>query len=61
MGGVGEIGVVVGRECLSTLVIVSDLMLTSKGRDKVFSLLQYSSDLYLKSMTYSPDFGHLAA
>jgi hypothetical protein len=33
------------------------LMLKSKGRNKIFSLIQYIVDLYVKTMTHSPVYG----
>jgi hypothetical protein len=49
----------VWQEVIEELLIVSDIMITSKGRDKVFSLAQYLIDLYVKCMTYSKDYGSL--
>ena len=44
---------IIVKEAAYDIGIVSDIMLTSKGRDKVFALAQYLFDLYVKCMTYS--------
>mmetsp|Transcript_41966 Transcript_41966/g.64253 ORF Transcript_41966/g.64253 Transcript_41966/m.64253 type:complete len:171 (+) Transcript_41966:151-663(+) len=54
-----EVVLSVVRELLNDVFIFSDIMITSKGRDKVFSLVQYIFDLYIKCMSHSHEYGHL--
>ena len=44
---------VVAKEIVSDIHLLSNIMLTSKGRDKVFSFFQYLAELYIKTMTSS--------
>ena len=63
VGRVGHLGLkivfIVIREVIKDVVIFSNLIQTSKGRDKVFSLAQYSIQLYEKCMESSDDYKHL--
>jgi len=54
-----EVGQTAVREFINEIVIFSDIMITSKGRDKVFSLGQYIVDLYIKCMSHSDAYRHL--
>lgn len=45
------------REIKGYIIVYSDIMATSKGRDKVFSLYQYIIDLYVKCMASSELYG----
>lgn len=45
---------VILREFFDSIVLFSDIMLTSKGRDKIFCLAQYLFELYVKCMSSSP-------
>ena len=50
---------IIVREMINDTLIFSEIMLTSKGRDKVFSLVQYVMELYIKCMAHSAEFKHL--
>ena len=58
---------VVWKELVDQFCLFSDIMLTSKGRDKLFSLVQYIIDLYIKCMSQSVSYrsavkkGHIAS
>ena len=41
------------REFVDNMNLYSQMMLKSKGRNKVFALAQYVVELYIKTMTYS--------
>ena len=45
---------VIFKEFIDSIVLLSDIMLTSKGRDKMFCLGQYVLELYVKCMSASP-------
>lgn len=49
----------VARETNDNIDNFMQLMLKSKGRNKMFSLIQFSVELYVKTMTYSPIYGQL--
>lgn len=49
-----EIVSVLFKEFIDSVVLFSDIMLTSKGRDKIFCLAQYIFELYVKCMSASP-------
>lgn len=48
---------IIVHEALSDVITFSNLMQTSKGRDKVFSLAQYLISLYEKCMESSEKYG----
>ena len=54
-----RISKIVFREIINDIVIFSNILQTSKGRDKVFSLVQYVVQLYEKCMESSSIYKHL--
>jgi len=49
------VGAVAGYEAMQ----LSKIMSSSKGRDKICALIQYSVDLYVNCMRYSVEYGDL--
>lgn len=54
-----NIVMIIVNEMVNDTLIFSDIMHTSKGREKVFSLIQYLMDLYVKCMAHSVKFSQL--
>ena len=54
-----KVMMIIINEMINDTLIFSEIMLTSKGRDKVFSLAQYIMELYIKCMANSREFSHL--
>lgn len=52
-----QISLTIVKEAINDMVICSDIMLTSKGRDKFFTLAQYIITLYVKCMASSEMYG----
>ena len=52
-----RVSYIVVQEALSDVITFSNLIQTSKGRDKVFSLAQYLISLYEKCMESSNEYG----
>jgi hypothetical protein len=52
-----EVTKIILREVSGYIIVYSDIMATSKGRDKIFSLYQYIIDLYVKCMSASDMYG----
>ena len=52
-----EIIITLLQEFVENVNRVSEIMMTSKGRDKIFSLAQYTIELYVKCMKDSQIYG----
>ena len=50
-----DVGAVAGYEAMQ----LSKIMSSSKGRDKICALIQYSVELYVNCMKYSLEYGDL--
>lgn len=56
---VHNIILIIIKEMVNDTLIFSEIMYTSKGRDKIFSFVQYVMDLYIKCMAHSAKFHQL--
>ena len=52
-----ELAVLLVKELIEDINKISEIMMTSKGRDKIFSLMQYIIELYIKCMNNSAIYG----
>lgn len=52
-----ELFVLIFKELIEDIGKISEIMMTSKGRDKIFSLMQYTIELYVKCMNSSAIYG----
>ena len=52
-----ELTVLIVKELIEDIGKISEIMMTSKGRDKIFSLMQYTIELYVKCMNTSAIYG----
>ena len=48
-----------GKMFATKATTISNLMSTSRGRDKISAIVQYCASLYVACMKYSPDFDYL--
>ena len=52
-----ELTCLIVKELVEDIGKISEIMMTSKGRDKIFSLMQYTIELYVKCMNTSAIYG----
>ena len=52
-----ELTYLIVKELIEDIGKISEIMMTSKGRDKIFSLMQYTIELYVKCMNTSAIYG----
>jgi len=52
-----ELTYLIVKELIEDIGKISEIMMTSKGRDKIFSMMQYTIELYVKCMNTSAIYG----